>query len=365
MLRAVIPLAGMRVHAVILAGGRGERFWPLSRRARPKQLLPLLSDRPMIADTIKRLHGLVEPRDVWIVTSRDLLTSIRDAVPEVPADHVIGEPMGKNTAPAVALAAWWLRDTGPDSVAIVLPSDHRVDPAERFRNDLAEAAKVARDQGLLVVLGIRPTRAETGYGYIEMGDPIAPGSAARLVAAFREKPDAATAARYVADGRHLWNAGMFVFTPQVMLEEVRAHVPGIAHALEGMPDPGTAGAPGALERYYGTVPSVSIDVAVMERTRRAAVLPVTFAWDDLGSWASLPSQGSGGDGNVVHGRALLEDATGVIAFSEGGLVAALGVHDLVIVRTKDVTLVCPRERAQEVRALVERMKREADGESFL
>jgi len=319
----------------------------------------------MIADTIDRLRGLVEPRDVWIVTSRDLLDSIREAVPEVPADHVIGEPVGKNTAPAVALAAWWLRDAGSDSVAIVLPSDHRVDPAERFRKDLADAEKIARDQGLLVVLGIRPTRAETGYGYIEMGDPIAPGSAARRVSAFREKPDAPTAARYVADGRHLWNAGMFVFTPQVMLEEVRVHVPGIAQALEGMPDPGSAGASGALERYYGTVPSVSIDVAIMERTRRAAVLPVTFAWDDLGSWASLPGQGGGGDGNVVHGRALLEDATGVIAFSEGGLVAALGVHDLVIVRTKDVTLVCPRERAQEVRALVERMKREADGESFL
>ena len=355
----------MRVHAVILAGGRGERFWPLSRRARPKQLLPLLSGKPMIADTIERLRGLVEPRNVWIITSRDLLALIRDAAPEVPADQVIGEPVGKNTAPAVSLAAWWLRDAGPDVIAIVLPSDHRVSPAARFREDLAEAAKIALSDRLLVVLGIRPTRPETGYGYIESGEPIASGSAARRVAAFREKPDAATAARYASDGRHLWNAGMFVFAPRVMLEEVRAHAPGIADALEGMTAPGSKGAPEALERYYGTVPSVSIDVAIMERTRRAAVLPVAFEWDDLGSWASLPGKAGQDDRNVVHGRALLEDATGVITFSEGGLVAALGVHDLVIVRTKDVTLVCPRDRAQEVRALVERLKREGGGETFL
>src|SRR5262249_37916122 len=280
----------------------------------------------------------------------------REAVPKVPGDQVIGEPTGKNTAPAVALAAWWLKDAGPDCVAIVLPSDHRVHPAERFREDLAEAARVALTQRLLVVLGIRPTRAETGYGYIETGEPVVPGSTARRVAAFREKPDAATAARYAEDGRHLWNAGMFVFAPQVMLEEVRAHAPEIAGALEGMPGPRSKGALEALEGYYGKAPSVSIDVAVMERTRKAAVLPVAFEWDDLGSWASLSGQEAEGTNNVVHGRALLEDTTGVIAFSEGGLVAALGVHDLVIVRTKDVTLVCPRDRAQEVRALVERLK---------
>jgi len=158
---------------------------------------------------------------------------------------------------------------------------------------------------------------------------------------------------------------MFVFAPAVLLEEVRAHAPAIGDPLEDMPDPRSKGALEALERYYRAVPSVSIDVAVMERTQRAAVLPVAFEWDDLGSWASLPGHGGDGANNVVHGRALLEDATGVIAFSEGGLVAALGVHDLVIVRTKDVTLVCPRDRAQEVRALVERLKREAPNETFL
>jgi len=319
----------------------------------------------MIVDTVERLRGLVEPRDVRIVTSRDLLDAVRDAVPEVPAEQVIGEPVGKNTAPAVALAAWWLKDAGSESVAMVLPSDHRVHPAERFREDLTEAARLALSHRLLCVLGIRPTRPETGYGYIEIGEPIAPGSPARRVAAFREKPDAATAARYVEDARHLWNAGMFVFAPAIMLEEIRAHAPVIAGALEGMPAPRSEGASGALERYYETVPSVSIDVAVMERTKRAAVLPVAFEWDDLGSWASLPGQNGDAGNNVVHGRALLEDATGIIAFSEGGLVAALGVHDLVIVRTKDVTLVCPRDRAQEVRALVERLKREAPYETFL
>ena len=355
----------MRLHPVILAGGRGERFWPLSRRARPKQLLPLLSDRSMLADTLARLEPLAPASAAWILTARDLASAVREAVPEVPARQVVGEPMGKNTAPAIALASWWLHGSGADAVAVVLPSDHRIEPADAFRKDLEEAAQLALERSAIVVLGIPPTRPETGYGYIELGDPIAPGSRARRVAAFREKPDRATAVRYAADG-HLWNAGMFLFPPEVMLQEIRAHAPDIASALEGMPEPGGAGADQALERYYREVPSISIDYAIMERTRNALVLPARFAWDDLGSWAALGESGErDAAGNTVRGRALLEDASGTVVFAEEGLVAAVGVRDLVIVRTGDVTLVCPRERAQDVRALVERLKREADASSLL
>jgi len=354
----------MRLHPVILAGGRGERFWPLSRRARPKQLLPLLSERPMIADTLARLSPLAQPSAAWILTARDLAPAMRAAIPNVPARQVIGEPMGRNTAPAIALAAWWLRGAGPDTVAVVLPSDHRIEPADALRRDLEEAAGVALERRAIVVLGIPPTHPETGYGYIEQGEPAAPGSRARRVAAFREKPDRDTAARYVASG-HLWNAGMFLFSPEVMLEEIHAHAPEIAAALEGMPDPGAPDLEGALERYYAAVPSISIDYAVMERTRNALVLPARFGWDDLGSWAALAGSDRGQAGNTVRGRALLEDVAGSVIFAEDGLVAALGVRDLVIVRTGDVTLVCPRERAQEVRALVERVKRESDASELL
>lgn len=355
----------MRLHPVILAGGRGERFWPLSRRRRPKQLLPLLSDRPMLSDTIARLDGAALPSDTFLLTARDLVGAVREAAGRVPHHHVLGEPMGKNTAPAVALAAWWLRNAGADAVVAVLPSDHRIETAERFREELIRAGEIALARRAIVTFGVPPTRPETGYGYIEIGDAIAPGSPFHAVAAFREKPDAATAGRYVADGRHLWNAGMFLFPPAVMLEEVAAHAPEIAALLPDLPER-PAEDVAALERYYRAAPSISIDVAVMERSRRALVARAGFAWDDLGSWAALGESGSAdARGNVVRGRAVLLDTDGVVAFDDGGLIAAVGVKDLVIVRTGDVTLVIPRDRAQEVRSIVDRLKREPDADALL
>ncbi len=358
----------MRLHPVILAGGRGERFWPLSRRNRPKQLLPLLSDRPMLADTLARLEGAALPSDTFIITARDLAGAVRQAAPSIPHHHVVGEPVGKNTAPAVALAAWWLRDAGPDSVIAVLPSDHRVEPSERFRRELALAGEAALAREAIVTFGIPPTRAETGYGYIEAGDPVERGSPFHRVKAFKEKPAASTAAKYASDGRHLWNAGMFLFPPRVMLEEIRAHAPEIAGPLASLPAR-VSEDEAALERYYAAVPSVSIDIAVMERSSRALVARAGFAWDDLGSWAALgdgaPSGSkSGQKGNVTRGRTLLVDADGVTAFAEKGMIAALGVRDLVIVHTPDATLVCPKDRVQEVREIVARLKAEEGSDEY-
>jgi mannose-1-phosphate guanylyltransferase len=319
----------------------------------------------MIAETLERLRGLAAPRDAWVVTARDLVEPIKDAVPEIPGDHVIGEPVGKNTAPAIALAAWWLRGEGPEAVVLVLPSDHRIEPASRFREDLKAAASAALEHRAIVLIGVPPNRPETGLGYIEVGDLVAPRSQVHAVAAFREKPDRSTAMGYLAEGRYLWNAGMFVFRPDVMLEELRAHAPEIAILLEALPPGSGAGAGQAIEKYYREVPSISIDYAVMERTRNAMVLRARFDWDDVGSWAALAGRNGDASGNWVRGRALLEDSKGVIAVSEGGWVAALGVEDLVIVRTDDVTLVCSKDRAQEVRTLVERLKKEKDAASLL
>jgi mannose-1-phosphate guanylyltransferase/mannose-6-phosphate isomerase len=354
----------MRLHPVILAGGRGERFWPLSRHDRPKQLLPLLSDRPMLADTLARLDGAALPADTFVITARDLAGAVREAAPGIPHHHVLGEPVGKNTAPAVALAAWWLRDAGDDAVIAVLPSDHRVEPADRFRKELLAAGEAALARRAIIMFGIPPTRPETGYGYIEAGDPVERGSAFHAVKAFREKPDAATAARYVADGRHLWNAGVFLFSPRVMLEEIHAHVPAIAEPLRSLPAR-VSQDEAALERYYKSVPSVSIDVAVMERTARALVARAGFAWDDLGSWAALGPGGGDAAGNVTRGRTLLVDAGGITAFAEGGMIAALGVRDLVVVHTPDATLVCPKDRVQEVREIVARLKAARGSDEFL
>ena len=354
----------MRLHPVILAGGRGERFWPLSRRNRPKQLLPLLSDRPMLADTLARLEGAALPSDTFIITARDLAGAVRQAAPQIPHHHVVGEPVGKNTGPAVALAAWWLRDAGPDAVIAVLPSDHRVEPPERFRSEIVRAAETALAREAIVTFGIPPTRPETGYGYIEAGDPVEKGSPFHRVKAFKEKPDSATAARYAGDGRHLWNAGMFLFPPRVMLEEIRAHAPEIARAMESLPKRLSEDEE-ALARYYAVVPSISIDVAVMERSSRALVAKAGFAWDDLGSWAAL-GDGAGGatKGNVTRGRTILVDANGVTAFANEGMIAALGVRDLVIVHTPDATLVCPKDRVQEVREIVARLKAEEGGDEY-
>ncbi len=356
----------MRLHPVILAGGRGERFWPLSRRNRPKQLLPLLSDRSMLYDTVERLAGLARPRDMFVITAGDLVGAVREAAPQIPHHHVVGEPVGKNTAPAVALAAWWLRDAGEDAVAVVLPSDHRIEPAERYRAELEAAAWIALERKAIVTFGIPPTRPETGYGYIEVGEPIAPDSPVHAVAAFREKPDAATAARYLADRKHLWNAGIFVFSPAVMLEEIHEHAPDIAALLPALTEKLADWDERTLQRYYAAAPSISIDYAVMEKSRRALVARAGFAWDDLGSWAAL-AEGAGRDarGNAARGRAVLIDSDNVVAFADGGMIAALGVKDLVVVRTGDATLVVSRDRVQDVRAIVERLKKEPDGSPFL
>jgi mannose-1-phosphate guanylyltransferase/mannose-6-phosphate isomerase len=358
----------MRIVPVVLAGGRGERFWPLSRRRRPKQLLPLLSSRSMLADTLARLEGLAAPGDAWVITARDLEAAVRAAVPGLPAAQVVGEPVGKNTAPAIALACW-LEGEQEDVVIAVLPSDHRIEPAAHFREEVERASRLALERGVIVTFGIPPTRPETGYGYIERGAALAGAADFHAVAAFREKPDAATAARYLADGKHLWNAGMFVFTPRVMLEELKAHAPEVAALLSDLParPGGPKETAAALERFYSAAPSISIDYAVMERSRRVVVASAGFAWDDLGSWAALATPGAAdAAGNVIRGPALLHESRGVIAFADGGLVATVGVENLIVVRTPDVTLVCSRDRAQDVKAIVERLKRgEAGKDEFL
>ncbi len=356
----------MRLHAVILAGGRGERFWPLSRRSRPKQFLPLLGEGSMLGHTLDRLHGLVEPRHQWIVTARDLKKEAERLAPGVPAAQVIGEPVGKNTAPAIALLSWWLQDVSRDSAVVVLPSDHRVEPAARFREELERAARVALEREAIVTFGVPPTRPETGYGYIQSGDPIEPGSPYHRVSAFREKPDAKTAEGYATDGRHLWNAGMFVFPPRLMLEEIRAHEPRIAELLARVPRHTDLSATASLEGYYRDAPSISIDYAVMERSKRALVARAGFSWDDLGSWEALGvPEARDPSGNVARGSVLLHDCKNVIAVADGGLVAGVGVEDLVIVRTRDVTLVCRRDRVQEVRAIVEQLKSRTDLDEYL
>jgi len=312
----------------------------------------------MLADTLARLDGLAAPGDAWVITARDLVDGVRAALPGLPDDHLVGEPQGKNTAPAIALACHWLKPLGDDVVAVVLPSDHRIEPTAVFRAEVEAAARLSLERRAIVTFGIPPTRPETGYGYIEVGTPLPGGAGAHAVAAFREKPDLATAEGYFRDGKHLWNAGMFVFPPAVMLEELQAHAPEIAALLPALPDAPGAGREESLERFYRDAPSISIDYAVMERSRHAVVVRAGFDWDDLGSWAALATPGSADpEGNIARGPVLLHESRDVIAFADGGLIATIGVENVIVVRAGDVTLVCARDRAQEVRAIVERLKK--------
>ncbi|MCA8981720.1 MAG: mannose-1-phosphate guanylyltransferase [Planctomycetes bacterium] len=349
------------LYAVVMAGGVGTRFWPASRRARPKQLLSIAGERSMLAQTIERLGGLVAPRNVLVVTSAELADAVREAVPELPPENVILEPQGRNTAPCVALAAFEIERRDPSSVQIVVPADHVIEPADRFRSALAAAVREARG-GRLVTLGIEPTHPATGYGYIKKG-ARRDGDAqwpVHEVLSFVEKPDSARAREFQESGDYLWNGGIFVWETRAILSALRAHATGIYDALSGV----TGGE--ELARAYAKLEPAPIDVAVMERATNVSVVPVDFTWNDVGAWPSLaevvPADSSG---NHVSGgvRLVARDATDCIVYGDDdALVALVGVEGLVVVQSGKTVLVCPRDRAQEVRAIVAQLENEAPDE---
>lgn len=347
---------------VILSGGSGTRLWPLSRQLYPKQLLPLLGKDTMLQATLRRLEGiegLAAPIVVCNEAHRFLVAEqLRqiDAQPEA----ILLEPAGRNTAPAVALAAASTlqdREHGDDPVLLVLPADHVIRNAEAFRATVAAGTKLAKE-GKLVTFGVVPDRPETGYGYIRAGgrDGAAP------VQQFVEKPDVALAQEYVSSGEYYWNSGMFMFRASRFIEELRTHRPEIVTQCVAA----IAGAKADLDfirvdaQAFEECPSDSIDYAVMENTAHAWVVPLDAGWSDVGSWASLHDAcDPDSAGNVTVGDVLLEDATNCYLYSESRLVAAVGLADCVVVETKDAVLVAPRDRVQEVKKLVDRLK--ADG----
>lgn len=367
------------MQALILAGGSGTRFWPLSRRSRPKQLLALEGERSLLQETVERIHPLIPPRDVWVVTTRALAAEVRRQLPEVPAAQVLEEPMGRNTAPAIGWAVRSMPGRQRGDIVAVLPADHRVADGAAFCAALARAAEVAERDDRVLTLGVVPRWAETGYGYLEVGEalpghgesgeprdpgpPGAPGDpgppTVRRVARFVEKPTPERAAEYVAAGRYLWNAGIFVFRGTTFLGILERLVPELARGLEAL-----ARDPGTLDAGYAALPAESIDYAVMEKLDGIATVPLDCGWSDLGSWAALaevlPEDGAG---NAVRGDVVAADASGNLLFADTGTIAVLGVEGLAVVRTGDTVLVIPRERSQDVRQLIAEL--EARGRSEL
>ena len=347
------------LHAVILAGGSGTRFWPASRRHRPKQLLPLAgsAQEPLIAATVRRIEPLVSPERVWISTGAHLVDATLSALPRVPRSHVLAEPMARNTAPCIGWATATIARVDPDATIAVLPSDQFIGDEPAFRAVLERALRAAHD-GWLATIGIVPTRAETGYGYIEVGPPIAEGI--RAVARFVEKPSRETAEGFVAGGRHLWNAGMFFFRAAAMREAIAKHLPALAAGLGRIDDAAAHDDEArALAEIFPTLPSISIDHGVMEKAERIAVVPGSFGWNDVGSWqvtwemSERDAQGNAlppGTVAIAAENNLVRDLSSGAARKRWALV---GVRDLVIVETDDAVLVIPRERAQDVRLVVD------------
>lgn len=330
--------------AVIMAGGSGERFWPLSRRKQPKQLLAIVTKRTMIQETVDRVRPLVPLSRVVVVTNRQQAAMVRKQLPGL--KHLLIEPVGRNTAPCCAWAAAYLARLDPVAVMAVLPSDAHIRDAARCRVVLASALELAGRRDVLVTMGIQPTRPATGYGYVQLGEPL--GANFWKAGRFVEKPDLATAKKFLAGGDYRWNAGMFVWSAAAIRAAFEKHAPGIWTAIAQAK---------SAPAMYPQLEKISVDYAVMEKADNVVVANGDFDWDDVGDWPALarhlPADAAG---NAVRGDFVGVDATGCVVVTQPGhTVAALGVKDLVIVHTPDVTLVCPKSEAQRVRELVKKL----------
>jgi mannose-1-phosphate guanylyltransferase len=346
-------------YGLILAGGRGTRFWPRSRRRSAKQVLNVVGERSLIQATVKRLTPVIPPARIWVLTNEHLRDAIVRQLPEVPRNQVLAEPAQRNTAPAIGLAARILESLDPKAVMGVFPSDHVIGKPAAFRATVRAALRSAA-AGRLMVVGIRPRWPETGYGYIEFPRGTGDGSAGPLpVRKFHEKPDPARAKRYVAAGNFYWNSGMFFWRAGVLLEELRKHLPRTATVLASLPPFGARGFASELKRAFPLCENISIDYAVLEKAEQVSgIAAADFAWNDVGSWNAvyelLPRDGCG---NVQAKDLICLDSHRNFVDARGKTVALLGVRDLIVVDTPDALLVAGRDRAQQVGEIVKALEK--------
>jgi mannose-1-phosphate guanylyltransferase len=356
-------MANSNFYPVILAGGRGTRFWPLSRKKRAKQLLALDGKQTMIQQTVARLLPLASPGRFWIITNADHRSAISRQLPKLPKAHLLAEPAARNTAPAIGLAAFLLLRENPDAVLGMFPSDHVIGDEKRYRETLQRGVDIAAAGENIVVLGIRPNRPETGYGYIEAGSPFR-GDVLR-VRRFTEKPDAAKAAEFVAAGNYFWNSGMFLWSARTLSNALREHLPETASLLGKIAaDYGTRKFAATFNKLYPKCQNISVDYAVLERRSAQGeqasnifCLPADFGWNDLGSWTALhehhSAKSSPAERNIVASSGVfLLNASGNYVHAPGKFVAAVGVTDLVVVETPDALLITTRQHAQDVGKIV-------------
>jgi mannose-1-phosphate guanylyltransferase len=353
------------VTAAIIAGGQGARFWPVSRNRRPKQFLSISpGGESLLQGTARRVASLVGNNPIIVVTNGLHEPLVRE---HLPTAIVIAEPVARNTAAPIGLAALWVERSNPDEVMIVLPADHAIQDDAKFVATLSAAVALATREDLLVTVGIPPTSPHTGYGYIQRGEPIA-GSEAFQVRAFHEKPNLLKAREYLASGEFAWNSGMFIWRASAILKAIKQHLPKLSEALERIrPALGTPREAGAIKAEFDTLESISIDVGIMERAKNCAVVAAQpFGWSDVGAWDSwaehFPKDPAGnvvnsGAQNAALQNTVLIDSSNCVVYSEQRVAALIGCQDLMVIDSPDGLLICPRDRAQEVRAVVDELKR--------
>lgn len=348
------------LHAIIMAGGSGTRFWPASRRSRPKQFLALATDTPLLRTTLERLRGMVPPERVWVVTTAATADSTRQILPEVPPANVLAEPIGRNTAACTGLAAHAVLAGDSAAVCAVFPADHLIGQEDRFRSAIGAGCRLVEREGGLLTFGVRPTRPETGFGYLELGPEHAHDGewVIHRLQRFVEKPDRDRARRYLDSGRFLWNSGIFAWRAADLLGEIERQLPELATGLDRVASAlGSVEADDVLDEVYPNLPATSVDFGVMEGAELCWTVPVDFPWSDLGSWPALsealPTDASG---NLGRGRIHSEEAHGNVLVSTGPVLSVRGVDDLVVVATPDAVLVVPKDQAQRTKDIVEALR---------
>lgn len=347
----------MEIFVIIMAGGVGSRFWPRSKEKKPKQLIRIFGENTMIQDTVKRLDGLVDKKNIYVITNRIQKLRVKEQLPDIPEQNIIDEPFGKNTAACIGLASVLIKQKNPEAVTIVLPSDHLIKNENEFQKCLLTAANFAYKSKGLVTIGIKPTRPETGYGYIQFDETEIENNIHKVLT-FAEKPNLSTAIRFIESGDFLWNSGMFIWRVDTILNEIKKYLPELYEGLEKIESfINSDDFETQLTQVYGQLKSISIDYGVMEKANNVYVIKADFYWNDVGSWEAVYEvSDKNEDGNVIIGDVYSEKTYNSYIFSPRKFTAVIGAENLIIINTNDALLICNRNYAQDVRQVVDYLK---------
>ncbi|NBW70407.1 MAG: mannose-1-phosphate guanylyltransferase [Bacteroidetes bacterium] len=355
------------VHAVIMAGGSGTRFWPMSTRSNPKQFHRLFGSGTMLQNTAKRIEPIISQDRLMVVTNERYCDVVAEQLPKMPTNQIIGEPVAKNTAPCVAIAAALLHHKDPDAIMVVLPADHHITDEEGFIAILEQAIEAAEKEEVLVTIGITPSFPETGFGYIE-SEKGAMESSARKVLAFKEKPDLATAEKFLASGNYYWNSGMFVWKASTVLKAIAQHLPGMYELLEQVkPEFGTSMEPLAIKDFYMDTESISIDYGIMESSENVLVVPGDFGWNDVGSWSAvyeLTDKDTSGNALQSIYHTVAGSSNNLLMSSGEKMIALVGMENTAVIETEDSILICNLNHSQGVKQVVEHLSSRDDLKKF-